>query len=521
MHPELTITNIGLGISFLVAIILSAIVLTRRVKGDKISIVFALFNLSGALWMLSYGIGLNLADPHLSRISFVVAVLSVLFLLIFNLHLIVLMTNRLHSQKNVLAVMYTIAIAGSIFYAIFPDTLLLPSEPKLYFVNYFVPGSLYQLQDYFFFFCLLYLLGFVLYAYHYAEHRLRNRIRYFVIALVYGYGLGLLPALVLYDLPIDPLPACLIGFYNVFMAYAIFKYDLVDLNILSKRAFGYGLSVVAITIFILAIGYTNDTLIQLIPGFPQWLLPFISSCAAVGVGLFVWKKVKEVDVLKYQFVDVVTHKFRTPLTYIKWSVDALRRGGDPAEQQKALSAIDEAHTRLIGLTDLLAGIPNSDDSQFTYVYGAEDLGKLADEVSALVHSQLEEKKLTIEKNIPADFPKVHIDRNKFFFALQMVVENALIYSPEGSKIVISVSRKNENAILSVRDFGIGISKEDLPRLFSKFFRAKNATSTHTEGLGIGLFLSRDILHRQGGDLWAESQGHGTGATFFFKIPIER
>ncbi len=105
--------------------------------------------------------------------------------------------------------------------------------------------------------------------------------------------------------------------------------------------------------------------------------------------------------------------------------------------------------------------------------------------------------------------------------MQMVLENAITYSPTGGSISISAEAKRDTLIISVKDSGIGISKEDMARLFSKFFRSSNASRAHTEGLGIGLYLSHDILKRHGGALWAESEGAGKGSTFFFEIPLAK
>jgi signal transduction histidine kinase len=103
----------------------------------------------------------------------------------------------------------------------------------------------------------------------------------------------------------------------------------------------------------------------------------------------------------------------------------------------------------------------------------------------------------------------------------MVIDNAVTYSPEKGVIRITAEQKSGFAFISIKDSGIGIAEEDRRRIFSRFFRGSNAVATHTEGLGIGLYLSRDILERHGGELSAESEGAGKGSTFVFKIPFVR
>ncbi len=348
---------------------------------------------------------------------------------------------------------------------------------------------------------------------------MRNRLKYFIVAIVYGYGLALLPELLLYDINVDPLLACLSGFYTVPIAYGIIKYDTFDLNIVAKRALGYALGIAAVTLFILFIGYANDTIDASIPTFPRWLLPLLSGGVAVGLGVVVWKKIKEVDVLKYQFIDVVTHKFRTPLTHIRWSVDNLRTATTEEEKNKSLDDIGEAHSKLYQLTDLLVGLSASDDSQFLYNYAPGNIQTVIKKTITTVESRVQEKKVIIENKVADNMPNVSMDQSRIQFALQMVLENAITYSSEGGSIIISAEAKRDVLILSVKDSGIGVSKEDMARLFSKFFRSTNASRAHTEGLGIGLYLSHDILKRHGGNLWAESEGVGKGTTFFFKLPL--
>jgi signal transduction histidine kinase len=103
----------------------------------------------------------------------------------------------------------------------------------------------------------------------------------------------------------------------------------------------------------------------------------------------------------------------------------------------------------------------------------------------------------------------------------MVIDNAITYSPQGSTVTVTAEQTQRSVTISVRDAGMGISEEDMKRLFKKFFRSEEAMRAHTEGLGIGLYLSRTILRKEGGDLWAVSKGRGKGSTFFLKMPMAR
>lgn len=522
MPIQLLITNIGFAFSIIISLGLGILVFIRRPRDNAIlNKIFMVFSIVLSTWLTSYVLGINLHDPDQSRIAFMFN-LSALYLAITSVHLILAVTDRLKFQAYIIKILYGIATGFVIFYTLFPQTFMLASSSRLYLPNFLVPGPLYYLQDFFFFGVSIYLFVQLAIAYHKSDYSTRNRLKYFFVAFIYGYIISLTPEFLLYGIPVDPMPAAFMGLYSIPMAYAILKYEVIDINLLAKRALGYGASITGVTMLILFTGYANTQIHLSIPSFPQWLLPLASAVIAVIVGILVWNKVKEVTILKYQFVDVVTHKFRTPLTYIRWSLDTLRtKDHSPDEEEKALDAISDAHVRLSELTDSLIGLSRSDDSQFLYTYTAEKIDNLLTEVIESSDRHSKEKQVVVENMVAKDFPLVYIDRKKMIFALQMVIDNAVTYSQPGGAVRIMAEAKSGYAFLSVEDKGIGIAEKDLKRLFTKFFRTKDAISMHTEGLGIGIYLARDILKRQGGDLMVESAGLGKGSTFTFKIPLAR
>ncbi len=522
MPVQLLVTNIGFALSIILSFSLCALTFIKRPKENPLpSILFSLLIISFVIWQISYIIGINLHDPAASRFAFMFNMLAV-FIPLVNVHFSLAVTNGLTpTTKKVMTYLYTIASAFVAFYLIFPHTFMELSRPKLYLPNFFVPGSLYSLQDAFFMVLVIYNFATFGIGYRKGDYAARSKLKYYILAMLWVYGFALIPEFLLYDIPVDPMLAPLCGLFVIPMAYAILKYEVLDLSIVAKRAVGYALSVTGVTLVVLAIGYANDAVVRIIPEFPRWLLPFISALLAVLIGVVVWRKIKEVEALKYQFITVVTHKFRTPLTHIRWSVENLKENSDPTEQVKSVDAISEAYDKLYKLTDVLVGLSASDDSQFLYKYEKNNVGELVNETIKTVNSRVRDHQISIENNVSTDLPSVFIDREKLGIALQTVLENALVYSASGNKVIISALSSKDSVTISVKDFGIGIPPQEMPRIFSKFFRASNALRADTEGLGIGMYLSRDILKRNGGDLWAESEGEGKGSTFFLKMPIAK
>jgi signal transduction histidine kinase len=291
-------------------------------------------------------------------------------------------------------------------------------------------------------------------------------------------------------------------------------------NVLAKRAFGYAVSVGSLMLFILLIGYLNTSLVTSFPGFPIWLIPLLSAVIAIGAGATVWKKVQEMEYLKYQFVDVVTHKFRTPLTHIGWSIDTLKTSAKTAEDKEAVEAIKSANDKLFELTNTLLGMSAAESSQYLYNFNSLNVEDLIHTTHESILDRAKAKHMNIKLEIPQHMPKIWADINRFQFVLQTVFDNAVSYSPDGSVVVISASKNNGFVWIKVQDHGIGIDMKDIPHMFTKFFRTDKAKRTDTEGMGVGLYLSKEIMHRLGGEIFVKSEGLGHGSTFTVKVPID-
>jgi len=113
---------------------------------------------------------------------------------------------------------------------------------------------------------------------------------------------------------------------------------------------------------------------------------------------------------------------------------------------------------------------------------------------------------------------INADRDKISHVLQNLISNATKYSPQGSKINVTCDTDNENLIVRVSDQGMGISEQDLGKVFDRYFRAEDSKLSTIAGFGIGLYICNEIITRHGGQIWAESE-LGKGSTFTFSIPI--
>ena len=446
--------------------------------------------------------------------------LSVIFISVFNFHSVMAALHQAKEKMKLILAVYATGLTLFIFYLIFPETFLLASVPKMYFPNYYVPGGLYWLTRIIFQGVIpIYFIFKLIHTYKKtSEFREKNRILYFMISLSLGWGLGIIPPLLIYNIPVDPAYGVIFPImFAIPFTYAILRYELLDIRIIAKRAFYYGVLVGIIASFLVFLNFSNQWAQSTYPLLPFWLIPLVSSVGAVGIGVLVWRQLKQQDLVKYEFITTVTHKFRTPLTHIKWATENLLQAQTPEERGEQVGYIKTANEKLVELTNVLANASETEQESYEYKIKPHDLSSLAHELTTSCMRQNIKKHVLVSENIVPDVICL-FDVERISFVIQTLIENSLNYSTNRTSITISVTRSGKHAIFSIQDTGIGITKEDMHFLFSKFYRGKEARLTDTEGMGIGLFVSKEIITRHGGKIWAESEGKDKGSTFSFSLP---
>ena len=254
------------------------------------------------------------------------------------------------------------------------------------------------------------------------------------------------------------------------------------------------------------------------PHFPIWISPFISSLIAVTLGVIVWKNSRQGDILKYEFITTVTHKFRTPMTHIKWASENLSNDRLSPDDRMQVEYIQNANSKLVELTNLLVNVSEAENNIYDYKIEKSDISALVKYVTDSLASQSISKHINIIKRIEPGIQTMH-DDHRIRFVVQTFVENALNYTNSGGTLTVVVKRESSMVTCSVTDTGMGIPSEELPLLFSKFYRGQAAKLADTEGMGIGLFMSKEVIRHHNGKIWAESPGSDKGSTFSFSLPI--
>ncbi len=232
----------------------------------------------------------------------------------------------------------------------------------------------------------------------------------------------------------------------------------------------------------------------------------------------------EAEQLKDAFVAHVSHELRTPLTAIKGYSELLLSSGDATlsqEQRRCLETITHHTDNLVAMINSLLDFSEIEaDGRLRLLPRPLQLSDLVETVAEEWRSQMVEKSLTFEVEMPADLPQVNADARRLRWAIVNLVRNAWQYTPAGGTVTMRLSAHDDKVVLDVSDTGVGISLEEQQRLFRRFYRVSEASYGAVRGIGLGLYVTKAIVEAHGGEVRVASQ-KGVGSTFSVILPALR
>jgi PAS domain S-box-containing protein len=233
-------------------------------------------------------------------------------------------------------------------------------------------------------------------------------------------------------------------------------------------------------------------------------------------------KASLVEKMKTEFVSIAAHQLRTPLSAIKWTVGMILDGdvGEINEEQKdLLEKTYISNERMIHLINDLLNVTRIEEGRLLYNQERGQLEKLTEEILSGFEETLKMKNISLEiKKSEEVLPSVKFDKEKMSLALQNLIENAIKYTQNNGSIKIFLEKDEKNVTFKIKDSGVGIPKNQRERIFSKFFRGENVVKMETEGTGLGLYTTKNIINAHKGEIWFEPD-ENKGTTFYFTIPI--
>lgn len=235
-------------------------------------------------------------------------------------------------------------------------------------------------------------------------------------------------------------------------------------------------------------------------------------------------ELKKLDKAKSEFLSIASHQLRTPLTAIKGYSSMILEGafGKFSEGVKdATGKILESSRQLVLMIDDFLDISKIEAGKMSYEFSTFNLDDL---IKKMVKGFLDNNKKARELNLKyitsnQDFP-IRGDINKISQVVSNLLDNAVKYTPTGYiNVHLDKNQKGDAAILTVKDTGIGISKETMAKLFQKFSRSEKSSLFNTSGSGLGLYVAKRIITDHKGRIWVESDGPGKGSSFFVELPL--
>jgi two-component system phosphate regulon sensor histidine kinase PhoR len=231
-------------------------------------------------------------------------------------------------------------------------------------------------------------------------------------------------------------------------------------------------------------------------------------------------QLKRLDQVRSDFVANVSHELRTPLSILRGYIETLVDNPETSrEELSRILQVMERHSKRLGLlVDDLLSLAQLESSNTNLEMGQVQLPELFNNVTRDWKEKLAEKNLKVIVDLPPDAPPIRADGTRLQEVLYNLLENAVKYSRENGEIRLQAARRGSEIVLSVGDDGIGISKDDLPRIFERFYRADKARSRELGGTGLGLAIVKHIAQLHGGRMEAESEP-GRGTTIRAVLPI--
>jgi signal transduction histidine kinase len=228
---------------------------------------------------------------------------------------------------------------------------------------------------------------------------------------------------------------------------------------------------------------------------------------------------KEMEERKDDFVNMASHELKTPITSMKLYIDALMfliKQQQNDKPVKILSNIKTQTERLQELVNDLLDVSRLQTGKLTFTKEQFRIDELLKETIEGIEGGTRKQKIIFHAPSPIT---VHADRFRIYQVITNLITNAIKYSPKEKDIHVKVKRNKDKVIVSVQDFGIGITKDEQKKIFDRLYQVSGDKEKTFPGFGMGLYISREIVKRHRGQIWVESE-LGKGSTFYFSLPNE-
>jgi len=257
-------------------------------------------------------------------------------------------------------------------------------------------------------------------------------------------------------------------------------------------------------------------------GLYSFVFLLIAGILVFGLALTIRSVSHELELarMKSDFVSTVSHEFKSPLTSIRQLAEMLQAGRVPSEErrQQYYDVLLEQSERLALLTDNILSLAKIEEGRAEFAFETTDVSALLTNVVSSIQERVRHEGFDIEMKVQGPLPLVALDRTALSQAITNLIDNAIKYSGDSRKIRVGASVEGQSLAIVVQDFGVGIKKEDIDRVFERFFRGGDELTRTVKGSGLGLTLVKEIVEAHRGRVQVESEP-GKGSIFSIRLPL--
>ena len=228
----------------------------------------------------------------------------------------------------------------------------------------------------------------------------------------------------------------------------------------------------------------------------------------------------ELSKMKSDFVSTISHEFKSPLSSIRQLAEMLQSGRVPSEnrRQEYYDVLVEQSERLTLLIDNILDFAKIEEGRKKFDFQIVDIGLLLEEIVSVIQDQVRHKDFVIQLETGKSLPAIKAERESLTQAITNLIDNAIKYSGEAKNIIVRAFVEDQYLIITVKDFGIGIRKEEIDKVFERFYRGGDELTRTVKGSGLGLTLVKQIVEAHHGKVSVQSEV-GQGSTFMVKLPL--
>lgn len=242
----------------------------------------------------------------------------------------------------------------------------------------------------------------------------------------------------------------------------------------------------------------------------------------VGFIKSIENRTREIELIhsKSEFITVAAHQLRTPLTAVHWTFETLEKSVTGPDKELVDNGV-EVSVKLLKIVSDLLDASKIESGKFGYEFKEVDAIAFIDDLLRNASLLAKQFGVTVYFDRPSEPVKITADPNKLGLALSNIIDNGIKYNVKNGNVTVKIEKMADKpfVVLTIKDTGIGIPKSDLKKLFSKFYRGENVVKEQTDGTGLGLYISKNIVTRHGGTITADSV-IGRGSIFTITLPTD-